>query len=258
MTHGGPPGRGSRGAPHRAAADLAPGRGLHRRRAARGRRESLFLRPALAPPPPPPNGEPPGGIHAESAAASPSGLPPSPRPASQHSRRRTLWEQNFHLQNVSLFLSPEWTTDGSGTLEKVLFGYKTTSRPGFQGGGARGGTPRFLSFQVSHTSSPRPPSPPSIAEPLGRDLAHPGRGKLFTDRSPRSAAAALAQKSFRPGSLPSWGKIPTTAPLSFHPRLKARKPQKNAGPALASPRGRALPGNSVPAPLSGWPSFEQP
>lgn len=78
VTHGGPPGRGSRGARHRTAADLAPGRGLHRRRAARGRRESLFLRPALAPPPPPPNREPPGGIHAESAAASPGGLPPSP------------------------------------------------------------------------------------------------------------------------------------------------------------------------------------
>lgn len=122
-----------------------------------------------------------------------------------------------------------------------------------------GGTPRFLSSQVSHTSfSPRPSSPPCTAEPLGRDLAHLRRGKLFTDRSPRSAAAALAQKSFRPGSLLSWGKIPTTAPLSFHPRLKARKPQKNAGPALASPSGRALPGNSVPAPPSGWPSFEEP
>ena len=41
-------------------------------------RPSSAPRPALAPPPPPPNGEPPDGIHAESAAASPGGLPPSP------------------------------------------------------------------------------------------------------------------------------------------------------------------------------------
>ena len=106
VTHGGPPGRGSRGAAHRTAADLARGRGLHRPRAARGRRDSLFLRPALAPPPPPPDAEPPGGVHAESAAASRGGLPPSPSPASRHSRPRSLWEQNFHLQNVKPFLMP--------------------------------------------------------------------------------------------------------------------------------------------------------
>ncbi|XP_043762819.1 splicing factor 1-like [Cervus elaphus] len=161
VTHGGPPGRGSRGAPHRTAADLAPGRGLHRPQAARGRRESLFLRPALAPPPPPPNGEPPGGIHAESAAASRGGLPPSPSPASQHSQRRSLWEQNFHLQNVSLFSCPEWTTDGSGTLEKVLFGYKTTSRLGF-----RPGEEKRLGSSASRSPTPPPPPAPHPLPPM--------------------------------------------------------------------------------------------
>ena len=76
------------------------------------------------------------------------------------------------------------------------------------------GIKRPLGRAFSHTSSsPGPPSPPSPAEPLGRDLALPGRGKLFPTahlaqpprpwhRNPSAQGRSLPGAKFRP-QLPS-------------------------------------------------------
>lgn len=125
LSHGGPPGTRIPAAPctapphtsrwrnWRLVQDCAAG-GLARTPSAQ------FLHPAFAPPPPPPNRELLVGICTESAAASraASSLPRAPR--RQHSQRRVFREQSFHLQHVRIFSAPEWTTDVSGTLEKVL------------------------------------------------------------------------------------------------------------------------------------------
>lgn len=60
------------------------------------------------------------GICTESAAASRAASSLPRAPPRQHSQRRFFREQSFHLQHVRIFSPPEWTTDVSGTLEKVL------------------------------------------------------------------------------------------------------------------------------------------
>lgn len=107
----------------------------------------------------------------------------------------------------------------------------------------------FLRFQVSHSLFSLLLPLPTLRSCRARSCSS-WKWKVFsTSRLPGSAAVPLAQKSFRRGSLSSWGKIPTTASPTFHPTRFSQKPQKNTRPPQASSSWRALPGNSVPASL---------
>lgn len=146
---------------------------------------------------------------------------------------------------------------GPGRFEKVLFGYKTTSSAGLSRRRGEGGTPRFLSFQVSHTSFlPAPHHLPSIAEPLGRDLAHPGRGKFFTDhRSPLSSRGP-GTEILPPRVAPILGQNSDHSSPLLSPRPRHGNRRRTPGPRWLHLAGRALPGEFSPCNrcLAGPPS----